>query len=228
MEEAAVPQLLTEYQVYVLEEWNRFTSDPARPEATLDAASGLDVSRVLDIGCGAGQEMLPFIERGAAGIGLDPAPETGSMRRLLPEHRSVTFVRGMAEHLPFAEASFDIIICRVALPYMNNKRALGEMARTLRSRGRLLLKIHAAPYYTHKFGEGIRRRDPLFSIHAARVLAEGILYHLIGRQLRVLSGETFQSERLLGRELQPLGLRITGHMRDTNPLTPSFIIEKIL
>src|SRR5205823_3574384 len=132
------------------------------------------------------------------------------------------FVRCLSEHLPFRAESFDVIVCRVALPYMDNRMALGEMARVLRPGGRLLLKIHAAPYYWHKLRQGLERRDLLFSIHAARVLAAGSCYHLLGFQIRkMISNETFQSEWLLKREFRRMNLRIRGHMADNNRLTPS-------
>jgi ubiquinone/menaquinone biosynthesis C-methylase UbiE len=110
---------------------------------------------------------------------------------------------------------------------MDNRMALGEMARVLRPGGRLLLKIHAAPYYWRKFRQGLQKRDLLFSIHAIRVLVAGCCYHLLGIQIRkLISNETFQSEWLLRREFSRMDLRIRGYMADSNPLTPSFVIEK--
>ena len=217
---------MSSYESYLLEEWNGFLADPSRAASTIEAVEGLHPQRALDIGCGAGQEMIPLVDLGAQGIGIDPAPEIG--RAPWGERASrVAFTRGMAEALPFRDGSFDVVICRVALPYMDNRVALREMARVLRRGGRLLLKIHAAPYYWNKFRQGIRRGDPKFSIHALRVLAAGAVYHLLGVQVRkVISNETFQSEWLLRRELAHAGMSIRGYLREANRLTPSFVIEK--
>jgi SAM-dependent methyltransferase len=226
MEEAPIAAGVSEYESYLVAEWAGFVGDPARSQATLDAVAGLDMVRALDIGCGAGQELLPLVRRGALGVGVDPAPGVGRFG-LLAQHGRAAFARCLAEQLPFVDGAFDAIICRVALPYMDNRAALSEMARVLRRGGRLLLKIHAAPYYANKFKQGIERRDPFFSIHAARVLAAGCLYHVLGFQVRkVIGTETFMSAGLLSRELARLGLRILRRMPDDNPLTPSFVIEK--
>ena len=217
---------MKEYETYILEEWNRFVADVSRARANLEAVAGIQVRRVLDIGCGGGQELIPFVQAGAFGVGSDPAREVGGAPWVTGKPRPA-FIQCLSEHLPFRAKAFDVVICRIALPYMDNRTALGEMARVLCPGGRLLLKIHAAPYYLHKFRQGLKRRDPLFSIHAVRVLLAGFLYHVLGFQVRrIVSNETFQSEWLLKREFRRMDLRIRGYMPDNNPLTPSLVIEK--
>src|SRR5262249_47609869 len=68
----------------------------------------------------------------------------------------------------------------------------------------------------------------LTAVHDLRVLAAGAIYHVTGsqRRNRWLGGETFQTEWLLRRELASRGLRVRGQTPDTNPETPSMIIEK--
>lgn len=222
-------EVVNEYEEYLLCEWKLFKADPSRAKATLDAASGLDVRRVLDIGCGAGQEMRPLVERGAFGVGLDFEAGSGPVGKRMFAAGAAEFVRGSGECLPFRDASFDVLICRLAIPYMDNARALAEMSRVLRPAGRLLLKIHAAPFYAAKFWTGVRNADPLFSIHALRVLTAGTIYHLTGKQARagLWTKEVFQSERLLGRELSKAGMQIRGTLPDTNAQTPSYVIAKL-
>jgi SAM-dependent methyltransferase len=140
----------------------------------------------------------------------------------------VHFATSGAEHLPFTDGSFDVILCRVALPYTDNRQALREMARVLRPGGVLLLKTHHPKYYLHKAVEGIRRRSPLFSIHALRVLLTGAIYHASGKQPQggLLLRETFQTEWLLGRELPPIGLALGEELPDSNPLTRSYRVTR--
>jgi ubiquinone/menaquinone biosynthesis C-methylase UbiE len=224
---------MTEYDHYVRAEWELFTTDKARAAASLEAVEGLSVERVLDVGCGAGQELLPFVtERKATGVGIDIAPEVGRAARELfasaAPAAKVSCVRATAEAMPFLSESFDVVVCRIALPYMDNARALREIARVLRSGGILLLKIHHARYYLRKLRRGLGARDPLSILHAARVLTAGTIYHLAGKQprRRFPSTETFQSAWLLRRELARCGLLLERKMRDSDAATPSFVIIK--
>jgi SAM-dependent methyltransferase len=224
---------MREYDEYIRREWEMFEGDPVRARASLDAVGGGAVSRVLDVGCGSGQELLPFVQhRGAVGVGVDIAPDAGHAARALFNSRApgakVVFMRAWAEALPFAEASFDVVVCRLALPYTDNARALSEMARVLRTGGILLLKIHHPRYYLGEAARALAALSPLTFIHAARVLAAGTLYSITGRQTRskLISPETFQTEAMLRRELRRVGLKIRRLMPDSNPLTPSYVIVK--
>ena len=219
---------VSDFESYLLYEWNQFKADSARARATLQAVAGLDVRRVLDIGCGAGQEMLPLIEGGAFGVGIDYDAEAGTVGKRLFASAEAAFVRCSGEDLPFRDESFDVLICRLALPYMDNAKAFAEMSRVLRPKGRLLLKIHAAPYYLVKCWTGIRRAEPLFAIHALRVLAAGTIYHLTGKQAApgLWTKEVFQSEGLLRRELAKVNMEIVDKLPDANIQTPSFVIVK--
>jgi len=221
------------YDRYVRAEWALLERDPARGAAARDAVAGLTIRRVLDIGCGAGQELRPFLnDAGAFGIGIDVAPAAGRAARALfaaeDPGRRVAFARAGAEHLPFADASFDVVICRLALPYTDNARALREMARVLRPGGALFVKFHHAPYYFVKFREGLTSGDVKSAVHACRVLLAGALYHATGTQPRgtLTGGETFQTMWLLERELGRNGLRVRRVLADTVPAAPSLLIER--
>lgn len=196
----------------------------------MEAARGEPIRRVLDVGCGAGQELMPFVRQGALGVGVDLDPSSGRYgRRLYKTHypdARVTFLTAPAERLPFRSGAFDVVICRVALPYTDNARALGEMSRTLRPGGLLLLKIQHHLFYVGEAMAGFRKGQVLPAVHAARVIAAGAWYHLTGRQPRWPSTETSQSESLLRRELARMGLSIVTRLPDWNPETPSFAIRK--
>lgn len=226
--------MMTEYDTYVRTEWDKFVADPKRWRASLDATKEISVQRVLDVGCGAGQELLPFLaEREALCIGIDVAPGVGRMGRELfascGYESGVVFLRGTAESLPFCDAAFDVIICRIALPYTDNRSALKEIARALRLSGVLLLKIHHPLFYLRKLGKGVVTLNARSTMHATRVLTAGTVYHAIGKQVRngVLGTEVFQTKWLLKRELMLHGLAIIGELPDSNPATPSFIISKV-
>jgi ubiquinone/menaquinone biosynthesis C-methylase UbiE len=221
------------YDSYVRREWDQFHQDPSRAQASLNAIRGFAVQRILDIGCGAGQELLPFVKsREVLGIGLDRASTVGrSGRQLLLPHSlagRVAFVGGAAENLPVRSGQIDLIVCRLALPYTRNAAALREMARVLRPGGLILLKIHHARFYLGRMKTAAKAADILRVAAGLRVLLAGAYYHVTGRQPDnyVLGAESFQTERLLRRELSRCGLTIRESMPDSNPRTPSFVIAK--
>jgi ubiquinone/menaquinone biosynthesis C-methylase UbiE len=208
-------------------------NEPSRFQPLLEMVANLRVERILDVGCGIGQMLYPFVVfRGAFGVGLDPTPQACRMgadfyATHAPSAR-VRFVYSKGETLPFASGSFDVVNCGLALPYMNNARAIDEMGRVLRPGGILLLKIHHARYYLNDFYQSLLSRRLLSMAHAGRVLAAGAIYHLTGQQTdtRLFGNETFQTRWLLRRELARCGFKIERERPDSNPLTPAFVISK--
>ena len=216
------------------EKWERYFKDPSREKAALEATEGMNVSSVLDIGCGDGQELIPYVTlRGATGIGLDPSRNAGLVGRKLfasrfPQSR-VGFLRGSAEALPLSTDSFDVVICRLVLPYTDNAITLGEIERVLRPGGKVFLKIHHLRYYLRMLGRIISPGGFRPALYATRTILAGVIYHLLGKQLRnkVIGSDTFQTKWLLQKELARKGLIIRSELSDTNPATPAFLIERI-
>ena len=220
------------YTKVALDEYDGYTA--AQKNMLVEAAGARRIEKVLDVGCGAGQQLLPFAAaKDAFCVGIDVGEEVGAVggalfRRHGLEKRGA-FLRARGERLPFADASFDVVICRVALPYMDNRAALAEMARVLRPAGRFFLKTHAPCFYFWL----LRRRLPLLSAkqlaYPLICLAGGTLNLVTGRHPRggFWEGkEVYQTRGFLEKELARHGLRIAGELADTNRATPSFVIEK--
>jgi SAM-dependent methyltransferase len=227
---------MSEYAGYVLAEWENYRSQPERFRASLAAASGREVSRVLDVGCGAGQELLPFVQRlGARSTGVDISPEAIEIaRRQFAKvgcDGQVEFICSPAESLPFEDSAFDVVVCRLALPYTGNAQALSEMARVLRPGGLLILKIHHFRYYGRRLWLALQRAKIRDAGSIARIVLNGTLYHLTGRQprRRLKPREVFQTRWMLRRILAKLRLEIRGELQDSdsNRRTPVFLIEKV-
>ena len=206
--------------------------DPTRNKDLLDTIAMLEIKNVLDVGCGIGQALFPLaVSKNAPGVGVDISEKACCIGKefyasQIPDAR-VVFLCGKAESLPFASESFDVVNCSLALPYTNNAQALCEFARVLRPRGLLLLKIHHARYYLKEFWRGLISLDALSMIHGLRVLVAGAVYHITSHQPFFKPfNETFQTRWLLRRELSKIGLTIEREQKDTNPLTPSFVIFK--
>lgn len=199
-----------------------------------DAVKDFKITRVLDLGCGPGQELLPFIENtDAVCIGVDIGEDLGMIA--VPFFREkghgsrANFVRGGGERLPFANESLDVVLCRVALPYMNNRQTIAEVARILKSGATFLLKTHAPPFYFAMFAGRLKNMNPKQLAYPALCLLASAWHSVTGRQLNggIWRGkEIFQTRAFLEKELAKHGLHIAGELADTNRQTPSFRIVK--
>ena len=99
--------------------------------------------RVLDIGCGAGNNAtIPAAKAGAKVTGLDLTPELLEAARENAAEAGVEieWVEGDAEQLPFEDDSFDVVISTVGIMFApDHKLAASEAARVLRPGGRLAI-----------------------------------------------------------------------------------------
>ncbi len=107
-----------------------------------DLMGDLAGRRVLDAGCGDGMLACAAAARGAEVTGVDPDPAmlTAARRRATDAGVSVTFLDGRIERLPFADASFDVVVAITVLCFVEDAAAvLRECARVLRPGGHLVL-----------------------------------------------------------------------------------------
>src|ERR1700680_170881 len=96
--------------------------------------------RVLDLACGTGLGMVPYLQRGFAVVGVDVAPAMiEQARALLPPGAAVEFTIARAEALPFPDARFDLISCAQACHWFEPHAAFAECARVLRPGGALAI-----------------------------------------------------------------------------------------
>lgn len=112
--------------------------------ALLDAAGIGAGTRVLDLACGPGIAAAAAAARGAVVRGADFSPAMLELARAaLPD---AGFDEAEAESLPYADASFDAVVCNFGahhFPYP--ERALAEVRRVLRPGGRVALTAWVAP-----------------------------------------------------------------------------------
>lgn len=100
--------------------------------------------RVLDVGSGAGTDSLvaaSMVGPSGAVTGIDMTPEmVGKAHAAAAEAglANVEFVEGEAERLPFADATFDVVISNGVIDLIPDKDAvLGELHRVLVPGGRI-------------------------------------------------------------------------------------------
>jgi ubiquinone/menaquinone biosynthesis C-methylase UbiE len=83
---------------------------------------------VLDVGCGNGKQLEELKVRGCRAIGIEP----DANRVHICNERGLSAIVGRAEKLPFANATFDGVICKGVIPYTAPAAAFHEIARVLK------------------------------------------------------------------------------------------------
>jgi SAM-dependent methyltransferase len=160
--------------------------------------------RVLDLGCGVGHSFPELGPRETVGVDSDPEALVGQERE--------TRAADMRE-LPFADASFDAVICSQAIEHVPDpERVLAEVVRVLRPKGRAVFVTPNRltfgrpdeiidPYHHIEYDPSQLRslcepwfdRTELFGIHGSE------------RQLAIIAAEHRELDRLLRKD--PLRLR---------------------
>ncbi len=112
-------------------------------EELCEAADILPGERVLDVACGSGNATLAAARRAWDNtVGLDYVPELleRGRARAEVERLEAAFVEGDAERLPFATASFDVVLSTFGVMFApDQQRAAAELLRVCRPGGRIAL-----------------------------------------------------------------------------------------
>ena len=112
---------------------------PSYPPEAVDwllAPTDTRVARdVLDLGAGTGKLTTRLVERGLTVIAVDPIAEMLEMlRTALPDTPALL---GSAEQIPLPDNAVDAVLVAQAWHWFDQERAVAEIARVLRSGGRL-------------------------------------------------------------------------------------------
>jgi ubiquinone/menaquinone biosynthesis C-methylase UbiE len=115
----------------------------------LENADCQPTDAALDVATGTGFTALAFAPHVQSVIGLDVSPgmlAQARQRAAALGLTNVTFQEGEAENLPFPDAIFDLVTCRVAPHhFLSAPRFLSEAARVLKPGGRFVLADTSVP-----------------------------------------------------------------------------------
>ena len=119
-------------------------------QATLDEVASRDTvgpwfgGRVLDIACGAAGDVAQLAASGWEPHGIEPSGQMLSFaeEREKRDGNPVALVRGIAEALPYADESFDRVMCKGSFDHFARpKLAAEEIRRVLKPNGRFVMSI---------------------------------------------------------------------------------------
>ena len=136
-------------------------------ERLVDLAQVAPGEAALDVGCGTAivpRRIAARTGREAELVALDRNPLMLAVARETAgrEDAAIEFHQGVAEHLPFANARFDVVTSQFALMFFGDRpAALAEMRRVTKPDGRLAIAtwqgIERHPFYA-TLDDAIRRR----------------------------------------------------------------------
>lgn len=121
------------------ESYDRFMGRFSAPLAAVFAdfagvGSGSTHRTVLDVGSGPGALTDELLARGATATAIDPSASFVEAARA--RHPSVRVLEGVAESLPFDDATFDAALAQLVVHFMRDpEQGLREMARVTRPGG---------------------------------------------------------------------------------------------
>jgi ubiquinone/menaquinone biosynthesis C-methylase UbiE len=158
--------------------------------------------RVLDVGCGTGAYTLEIAREAERVWGIDITQRfLCAFQSHLAGAPPVHLARSASEQLPFADASFDVIVCIETLEHVTDEQAtLQAMRRVLRPDGVLLLAIPNKRYPLETHGLRNMRHGHLIpfaswlpkNIHAklasARIYTEKDIHALLGQTGWAITG----------------------------------------
>ncbi len=139
-------------------------------------------TRLLDLGGGSGQtlrRLFPKLDGTVVCLDIDLEILAYGVKTYSAYGLDALFCRASASRLPLRDGSFDFLLCRTALNYMHQKRALTEAFRVLRPGGWLFVRFENIHYDLRVLTHSAGLLNFLFHV---RSLAWGVLHAVTGYQ----------------------------------------------
>src|SRR3989338_907130 len=156
--------------------------------------------KILDVACGTGalEELIVKEHPSQSMTGVDISENMLHVaKRKLAAYPSVSFFQSGATDLPFAEDTFDLVVCANSFHYFDDPAAsLREMRRALKKGGRLIILDWCRDYLVCQVCDlFLKVFDPA---HKYCYRQHELNRFLIGADLRVLAGHKFKLNLIWG------------------------------
>jgi ubiquinone/menaquinone biosynthesis C-methylase UbiE len=192
----------------------QIAKDPSHPSYHMPVLPE-GCSRILDIGCGAGQTLFALnIEKRHMACGIDV--DRSALKLGQSFSPNIWFGCAQGENLPFRKGSFDFVLTRVALPYMHIPKVVKEIARVLAPNGKTWITLHSFMEYRPQAVTGLCSGNPTRMAYHAYILVNSLFFHVTGKMFRYplnrLRCESFQTTYRMKRILAKHGfanIRVT-------------------
>jgi len=199
--------------------------DPSDPDHVAPTIRQTDWA--LDLGGGFGQWLvgMGFPGQFRACLEID---ESAIAHGLAHYRDLIQYVFANASSIPYPAETFDLVLSRVSLPYMNIPRVIGEVRRVLKPGGRIWITLHsrehamnllhkvATDYLERMDAAGMPRWRTWKSrlkmwMHRTYVLFNGHLFEHTGRVLPFINGryESWQTPEAMKRLLERGGFDVS-------------------
>ena len=127
--------------------------------AVLDLCGDVAGLRVLDAACGPGLYASALLAGGAEVVGFDASPDVVMLARQRLGDRAELHELSLDEVLPFADASFDLVVCALAIHYARDREAtFREFRRVLRPTGAAVVSTQ------HPTSDWLRKGGSYFDV----------------------------------------------------------------
>lgn len=146
--------------------------------------------RILDIGSGMGGFLVAAANTGIHAVGIEPNADYGLITRLRAARyrQKPALARAVGEHLPFATASFDVVLAQDILEHVGNPDdVLREIARVLRPDGVALVTAI----------NRLAMRDPHYHLYGINYLPRAVAERLVVARHRAKRSTAFTDAQQL-------------------------------
>ncbi|MBV9182301.1 MAG: methyltransferase domain-containing protein [Acidobacteria bacterium] len=138
---------------------NPAASTPYFLEYAFHLLGDIRSKKVVDLGCGTGENMVPLAKRGADVTGIDISPDLIqlALQRISCAEVSARAIVGSAYDTGFKSESVDVILCVALIHHLDIPKVRDEMYRILRTDGVIVL---AEPIRFSKLYDRVRKLLP--------------------------------------------------------------------
>ena len=123
-------------------------------------------TKVLDLGCGCGNDTLYLTEKGFDVIACDYSEV--AIGKIKQNFSNVeTKLINISQTLPFEDQTFDLIVADLSLHYFDEqttKRIMKELKRILKKNGNLIARVNSTEDVNHGAGQGEKLEENFYFV----------------------------------------------------------------